>query len=75
MVSVVFIEGRDAETKLLYNAYAHVADITNQSPMRPYNDLRTVQNRSPTVMAHRSELAVCVVTGLTRSWFGEWKWF
>lgn len=34
-----------------------MADITNQFLMSPYNDLRTVQNRSPTVMARRSELA------------------
>lgn len=59
-VSVVFIERRGAETELLYTPCAHVPDITNQSLylflMSPYKYLRTVQNRSPTVTADRSEL-------------------
>lgn len=60
-MSVVFIERRGAETKLLYTPCSHVPDITNQSLylllMSLYKYLRTVQNRSPTVMADRSELA------------------
>lgn len=61
MVSVVFIERGAVEIELLCLPCAHVADITNQFLylflMSPYNDLRTVPNRNPAVVADRSELA------------------
>lgn len=61
MVSVVFIKRGIAKTELLYIPYTHMSGITNQSLylflISPSNELRTSLNRTPAIMADRSELA------------------
>lgn len=61
MVSVVFIKRGIAETGLTLIPYTHMSGITNQSLylflISPSNELRTSLNRTPAIMADRSELA------------------